>query len=136
MRSKPLEKVIFNGSKRGSEIIRKVASDTSGGTFNVKIDDLIAARGISQRQLSDITGIQLSYLSDFLLGKTTTINKTHLLALMAVLRVTDITEIFDVTLPIEKEEKYKWEQEQWIDTKIMPDSVKELAHIATDIRND
>ena len=134
MKVKTGEEVIRDSSKRGSNVIKGVASALNEAEFCTKIDDLIQERGISQRQLSEITGIQLSYLSDFILGKTSTINKTHLLALMAVLRVDSIEDIIEVRLPDNLERAYKEERSEWIETKSIPDGVAKLAHLATSIR--
>lgn len=82
-----------------------------------------------------MTGIQLSYLSDFILGKTTTINKTHLLALMTVLRVSHIEDIVEIRLPEHKEKQFEIDRKEWIDTKQLPDAVSKLSHLALDIRN-
>lgn len=134
MKVKTGEDVIRDSSKRGSNVIKGVAGSLNEAEFRTKIDDLIQERGISQRQLSEITGIQLSYLSDFILGKTSTINKTHLLALMAVLRVDSIEDIIEVRLPDKLERAFKEERSEWIETKTIPDGVAELAHLATSIR--
>ena len=134
MQVKKGEEVIRDSSKRGSDVIKGVASALNGAEFRTKVDDLIQERGISQRQLSEISGIQLSYLSDFILGKTSTINKTHLLALMAVLRVDSIEDIIEVRLPDNLEGVYEEERTEWIETKAIPDGVAELAHLATSIR--
>lgn len=128
------EEVINNGNRKGSDVIKGVAGELNDAEFVVKIDDLIQARGISQRQLSDMTGIQLSYLSDFILGKTTTINKTHLLALMSVLRVSNLSDLIEIRIPIKLEEQFELDRAEWIDNKRIPDSVNRLAHLATDIR--
>lgn len=135
MKIKYGDEIINNGRKRGSEVIRGIASELSEAEVVVKIDDLIAARGISQRQLSDMTGIQLSYLSDFILGKTTTINKTHLLALMTVLRVSSIEDIIEIKVPDHLLKQFEKDRKEWIDTKQLPDSVSKLSHLALDIRN-
>ena len=134
MKVKTGEEVIRDSSKRGSNVIKGVAGALNKAEFRTKIDDLIQERGISQRQLSEITGIQLSYLSDFILGKTSTINKTHLLALMAVLRVDSIEDIIEVRLPDNLESAYEEDRSEWIETKKIPDNVAELAHLATSIR--
>ena len=134
MKVKTGEEVIRDSSKRGSDVIKGVASALNEVEFCTKIDDLIQERGISQRQLSEISGIQLSYLSDFILGKTSTINKTHLLALMAVLRVDSIEDIIEVRLPDNLERAYEEERTEWIETKTIPDGVADLALLATSIR--
>lgn len=128
------KEVVADSHKRGSKVTKEVALDLSEAEFRTKIDDLIHARGISQRQLSELTGIQISYLSDIILGKTTTINKTHILALMSALRVTNVGDIFEVKLPEPLEQKFNEESYEWIDTKDVPESVKELALTAMKAR--
>ena len=135
MKIKYGEEIINNGRKRGSDVIRGIASGLNEAEMIVKIDDLIEARGISQRQLSEMTGIQLGYLSDFILGKTTTINKTHLLALMFALRVDTIEDIVEVRVPAHIKEQFEADRREWIDTKQLPSRVNDVAHLALDIRN-
>lgn len=126
--------VIENSSKRGSNVVKGVSETIGDVKFVTKIDELIKARGISQRDLSELTGIQLSYLSDFILGKTSTINKTHLLALMAVLRVDSITDIIEIQIPDNLKEVFEADRYEWIDTKMVPNRVRELALLATNLR--
>lgn len=127
--------ILEDANKRTSEVTKGVSEELEDAEFIVKIDDLIKARGISQRQLSELTGIPLSYLSDFILNKTTTINKVHLLALMTVLRVTSIDDIFEIKLPTKLEDEFKEDSYGWIDTKEIPDSVMKIALKATELRH-
>ena len=134
MKVKTGKEVIRDSSKRGSDVIKGVAGALDEAEYRTKIDELIHERGISQRQLSEITGIQLSYLSDFILGKTSTINKTHLLALMAVLRVDSIEDIIEIRLPDKIKKEFEEDREDWISTQTIPEGVAKLAHKATAIR--
>lgn len=127
--------IIEDASKRSSEVTKGIAEELNDAEFIFKIDDLIKARGISQRQLSEISGIPLSYLSDLILNKTTTINKVHLMSLMSVLRVDSITDIIEIKLPDNIAKVFEVDRSEWIDTKQLPENVMTLAMKATELRH-
>lgn len=134
MNTKKGKDVIADSSKSSSEVLKGVAGMLDEAEFQTKIDDLIRARGLSQRDLSELTGIQLSYLSSFILGKTSTINKTHLLSLMAVLGVDSLSDIIEITVPEELKQQFDDERGDWIATKQYPERVADIARLATKLR--
>lgn len=59
-----------------------------------KLKELLNQRGITQKQLSEITGLHESTLSDISRDSRTVINKNHLDLIMKALDIHDFNELF------------------------------------------
>ncbi|URZ16883.1 helix-turn-helix domain-containing protein [Clostridium felsineum] len=91
-----------------------------------KLDQLIKERGLTQNKLSLITGIKPSIITRLAHGRTTSINKAHVLSIMIALRITDIRELFDIEFTEETKIQYEKERTEWIETKKLPLSIKAI----------
>ena len=63
--------------------------------IRVKIKDLLDEHGLTQVELSRISGVPPATLSDLVRDKRTSINKIHLLAIAEALGITDIRDIIN-----------------------------------------
>lgn len=113
-------------NKKMSAELNNTASVLENAIFVTKLDDLMLSRGITQRELSALTGIPLGTISDLITGKSNTVNKLHLVSLMSALRVTNVEEIFEVKVPDELKEEFQAEAQQWINTGKMPEKVHNI----------
>jgi len=118
--------IVDTANKKMSPILIEVASDLNDLEFVFKIDDLLETRGLTQRDLSDLTGIPIGAVTDWVGGKSGTINKVHLMSLLNALRVTDISELFEVKLPEDTEKQFKKDAKEWTKNQDMPESVKDI----------
>ncbi len=64
-------------------------------TINLKLKDLLQKRGITQKQLAEMTGLHESTLSDMARDSRTAINKKHLQLIMSALNIDDFNEILE-----------------------------------------
>jgi putative transcriptional regulator len=62
--------------------------------IHLKIKEIINKRGITQKELSRLTGLHESTLSEIIRDSRTVINKNHLELIMKVLEINDFNEIF------------------------------------------
>lgn len=64
-------------------------------SVEVKIKNILKERGISQKQLAEMSGIREKTISDIVRGTRTVINFEHLSKIAAALHVTDIRQLID-----------------------------------------
>lgn len=69
--------------------------------FEFKLKDLLDRKGITQKELAEITGIREATISEMSNDSRTVYNKKHLIKIMETLNVTDIRELLDIVI-IEK----------------------------------
>lgn len=69
--------------------------------FNFKLKDVLEKRGITQKELAEITGIREATISEMSNDSRTVYNKKHLIKIMETLNITDIKDLIDIDV-IEK----------------------------------
>ena len=62
----------------------------------VKLKDLINEKGITQKELSKMSGVRESTICDIVRSKKTGINFEHLAKIATALKIKDIREIIDL----------------------------------------
>lgn len=116
--------------EQGHSAMNDAVMDTAGlmkdAYFIIKIDDLVRSRGITQKQLAQMTGMRVGTISLLANGKGISINKVQLLSLMVALRVTKMSDIYEIRLPDDMKQQYEADSAEWIADKRMPVDVKEL----------
>ncbi|MDI2585621.1 helix-turn-helix transcriptional regulator [Psychrobacillus sp. NEAU-3TGS] len=114
----------------GHSLMNNIVMDTAGllgeAYFTIKIDDLLKERGITQKDLAQMTGMRVGTISELVNGKGISINKVQLFALMAALRVKSIDDLYEMQFPEDFEMTFENEQAEWKSTKEMPEAVKEM----------
>lgn len=85
-----------------AKYINDVVTETLETTPHVIINnlgDILKERGLSQGDLSRLTGLRVATLNDFINMKKISINLTHLVPIMIALRISDMNEIIRVEFP-------------------------------------
>lgn len=113
--------------KNTSDTIIDILSSVNGITIESNLGKVMNDRGVTQRRLALLTGLRQATISDLVNGKNIQINKSHLIAIMIVLRVTDITELFNIKFTQEVTEQFQQEAKEWKETKQVPESVLRMA---------
>ncbi len=62
----------------------------------IRLKDLLYERGLTQKQLAEMAGIQENTVSDITRGVKTSINIKHLEKIASVLEISDLREIIDL----------------------------------------
>lgn len=91
-----------------------------------RLDEALESREMTQIQLSAITGIRPSTISDYVNGNKSVVNKAHLMAIMVALRLTDVTQILSIEYSDEVTAQFKQEEKKWIKERIKPQGVSDL----------
>lgn len=63
--------------------------------IRIKIKDVLESRKMTQKELSQLSGVREATISDIVRGTRTVINFEHLSKIAEALKVTDIREIMD-----------------------------------------
>ena len=61
----------------------------------LKLKEVLKERGITQKELAEMTGIRPTTISEMVNNQRSTINKEHLKKIIEVLEIEDIREIID-----------------------------------------
>lgn len=91
--------------------------------FVYKLEDRLKERGMSLRECSSLTGLRLETLSNLMNGKKSTLNIHHILILMVALRITDMSELFEVVFPEPIKEQLDNEQVEWVQEGQAPSQI-------------
>ncbi|MGG4548847.1 helix-turn-helix transcriptional regulator [Rossellomorea marisflavi] len=126
MKKIEVDTLIEGGHSLMNEVVMDTARELSGAHFVVKIDELLKERGITQKQLAQMTGMRVGTISDIVNGKGSSINKAQLFSIMVALKVTRMSDIYEVVLPEEKRKDYLMLQDEWVNNREMPVPVKEM----------
>jgi transcriptional regulator with XRE-family HTH domain len=70
--------------------------DSANVDLEINLGEVLSNRGISQTELSILTGLRQASINDLIHNRKNSINKYHLLAIMVVLNITDLTELISV----------------------------------------
>ncbi|MEH7117246.1 helix-turn-helix transcriptional regulator [Neobacillus vireti] len=120
-------KSILDGSHSlMNDVVIGTAQYLEDADLIIKIDDLLHERGITQKDLAMMTGMRVGTISEIVNGKGISFNKVQLTAIMVALRVYNYSDIIEVRLPEDLKEQYDRERKEWIETKEMPISLKEM----------
>ncbi|MBE7117302.1 helix-turn-helix transcriptional regulator [Bacillus paranthracis] len=76
-----------------------------------RLGELLKERGMSQGDLSRLTGIRVATINEIANIKKLSINWLHLVPIMIALRITDMNEIISVEFPDEVKERFEKEME-------------------------
>lgn len=68
-------------------------------TLKCKLNEVLKERGLTQTELSELTGIRPASISELANMKRSTINVPHLLVIAQTLRITDLCELIEFRMP-------------------------------------
>lgn len=109
-----------------NETVLGTALHMKDAEFVIKLDDCLKMRGITQKELSLMTGIRLGTVSDMVNGKGASFNKTRLITVLVALRITNLSDLIELRFPNELQEQYDKERTEWINSREMPESIKDM----------
>jgi transcriptional regulator with XRE-family HTH domain len=64
--------------------------------FHMKLKEVLERKGISQKELAAMTGLREATISELVNDSRSAYNKKHLLKIMEVLNISDLSEILEV----------------------------------------
>jgi transcriptional regulator with XRE-family HTH domain len=104
--------------------------DTIPYTFEHKLHEIRKSYNLTQEDLALLARIHTPAVSVVANGQRDTLNKYHLLALMYVLRITDIRELFDIKFDEELAKKMDADRQWMLENKrITPELEEELRQL-------
>ena len=115
-----------HGHSLMNNIVMDTASHIAEASMVIKIDDLLKERGLTQKDLAQMTGMRVGTISEIINGKGISINKVQIFAIMVALRVTNLSDILEIQFPTDLATTYNIEREEWLSDREMPISVKEM----------
>lgn len=126
MKKMKVKDLLESGHSLMNNVVMDTAGILGGAYFVIKIDDLLKERGITQKDLAQMTGMRMGTISELVNGKGISINKVQLFAIMVALRVKSIDDLYEMRFPEDLEKTFDDEQSEWKSTKEMPIVVKEM----------
>lgn len=109
----------FNAKTNERQISMVLGEDLS---LRWKLAELLEERNMQKIELSRLTGIRASTITDYVESDKplATVNIGHLFAIMIALRITDISEILEVSMPKETVNRFRRERRAWIERGVAP----------------
>ncbi|WP_353856739.1 helix-turn-helix transcriptional regulator [Bacillus sp. Bos-x628] len=94
-----------------------------------RLRQLLKERGIKLKELSAMTGIRLSALSELANTTRSTINIPHLTTVAMALRITDLNELFEFLMEDDVRKQFTEDQHEIKKNGILPDQEEFLASV-------
>ena len=92
-------------------------------SVNFKLKEVLKDRDFTAYALAKETGISYGVIHGYSTGKNmaaSALNMEHLIAIIIALRVTDISELLEIEMPVETEDKFKKDLQLWKDNNWRP----------------
>jgi putative transcriptional regulator len=96
-------------------------------TLKCKLGEVLKERGMKMQELSDLTGIRVATISELVNMKRSTINVPHILVIAQVLRITDVSKLFEFIMPEDTEETFRNDQQVIEEQGMLPEQDQVLA---------
>ena len=109
-----------------NDMVINTASQLENAYVIIKLDDLLKERGITQKDLAFLTGMRVGTISEIANGKGISWNKAQLLSIMSALKLTSFSQLYEIRLETSQYEEYENESTEWLATKEMPNTVKDM----------
>ncbi|MHC5291108.1 helix-turn-helix domain-containing protein [Bacillus licheniformis] len=95
-------------------------------TIKCRLPEILKDRGMNLTELSALTGIRVSALSEFCNMKRSTISLSHLIVIAKVLRLTDISSLIEFEMSSETAERFEDDLRTIEDRGLLPEQEKVL----------
>lgn len=82
---------------RINEKVRKLL-ESHEYRIEVKLGQILAKRGMTQAELSELTGIRTATINDIVNNRRDTWNQHHLVAIMIALKLEKLSDLIDITV--------------------------------------
>ena len=119
-----MKKVPMSATTHSSvnEKIEKICetADAQGVHISFKLEDRLKERGLTRRDCAKMSGLRLATISDLCTGKKQSINIHHIFVLMVVLRISNMADLVEISIPENIKEIIDTEGESWVATGDIP----------------
>ncbi|MGG0657834.1 helix-turn-helix domain-containing protein [Rummeliibacillus pycnus] len=126
MKKIKVKQILEHSHSSMNDTVINTASQLENAYVIIKLEDLLKERGITQKDLASLTGMRVGTISEIANGKGISWNKAQLLSIMSALKLTNFSQLYEIRLEPTQYEEYEYESTQWIATKEMPNTVKEM----------
>jgi transcriptional regulator with XRE-family HTH domain len=96
-------------------------------TLKCKLGEVLKERGMKMQELSDLSGIRIATISELVNMKRSSLSVPHLLVIAQVLRITDVSKLFEFIMPKDTEELFKKDQQTIEEQGMLPEQDRYLA---------
>lgn len=111
--------ILNNGGKRVLETVGEVR-------ISCDLGERMKRLGLTQAELSEITGIRQATISTLLNKRKSTVSIPHMLVLMVALKITRFSDVFDITFDAKSVTKLEKERKEWEETRKIPKDMVNL----------
>lgn len=118
--------ILENGHSLMNDVVMETAGLLGDAYFVIKIDELLKERNITQKDLAQMTGMRVGTISEIVNGKGISLNKVQIFAIMVALRVTNLSDIYEIRLEPKQHDLFENESKEWLNDKEMPIAIKEM----------
>ena len=103
-----------------------------------RVGEAIKLRRLTQNKVATISGLRPTTISEMVNGTRSALTKSHVVAIMIALRITDVREIFDIEFPPETVAQFDKERREWINNDVIPEAITALytKNAVTYLKND
>lgn len=101
------------GFKKVNDVVAETLETTPHKIVN-NLGEILKERGLSQGDLSRMTGLRVATINDFTNLKSSSVNFTHLVPIMIALRISDMREIIRVEFPEEVTKQFEEDMEGYV----------------------
>lgn len=102
----------INVNEKTNEQVKEALLRFPDFAMRSKLAQVLKARGMTMKELSDLTGIRVATISELCNMKRTTISVPHLITIALTLRITDIGELLTFIATDETREQFKKDNEE------------------------
>ncbi|MGF7535467.1 helix-turn-helix transcriptional regulator [Bacillus mexicanus] len=129
MKKETVENIIEGMHKLTNPTVKATVSVLEECYLVWKIDERRKERGLTQQQLAKMTGLRPATISKWENGKQgIDVNFTIFFTIMAALNITKLSDIVEVRIPPEMNDRFESNSNEWISDKRIPFQVLEMQH--------
>lgn len=113
-------------AKTNEVVKEKLKEEFPSFTVRCNLGERLKERGLSLEDLSNLTGIRVATISELINMKRSTISTPHLLVIAKVLRISDITQLYEFTMSEEESKAFEHDQEVIEQYALLPEQEETL----------
>lgn len=112
-----------------SETITEHLSEFPFFALRCKLGKILKDRGLTMQELSDLSGIRVASISELVNMKRSTVSVPHIVVIAKVLRINDISELFEFIMPKDTAKQFEQDQRIIEVCGMLPEQDKVLSEI-------
>ncbi|MHA6145776.1 helix-turn-helix domain-containing protein [Bacillus licheniformis] len=101
-------------------------------TLKCKLSEVLKNRGLTMKELSALTGIRIAALSEMNNLKRSSVNIPHLVVIAQVLRIDEISDLFEFVMPDDTKEVFERDKAIIEKSGVLPEQEEFLSIIRKD----